>query len=94
MLTKTYRSPPMVRETAKEHGKPETGRFWCGYLLAVSSQRFFFRAATSWILGRVSSQETDGSKELSSGGQFRSSAVSMKRLTSSSRLARCMLRKE
>ena len=62
MLTETCWCPPMVQKTAKKHRKVETGRFSSGHFLVVSSQRFFFRAATSWILGRASSQETDGSK--------------------------------
>ena len=49
-------------EDTHETREVETGRFWSGHFLVVSSQRFFFRAATSWILGRASSQETDGSK--------------------------------
>ena len=51
MLTKTSGSPPVVQKTATKHRKIETGRFWSGSFLAVSTQRFFFRAATSWILG-------------------------------------------
>ena len=62
MLTETYWCPPMVQKTAKKHRKVGTGRFSSGHFLVVSKQRFFFRAATSWILGRANSQETDGSK--------------------------------
>ena len=62
MLTETCWCPPMVQKTAKKHREVETGRFSSGHFLVVSPQRFFFRAATSWILGRASSQETDGSK--------------------------------
>ena len=61
-LTKTYQSPPMIQKTPTKLRKVETGRFWSGHFLVVSPRRFFFRAATSWILGRASSQGTDGSK--------------------------------
>ena len=62
MLTKPYESPTIVQKTATKHRKVETGRFGSGHFLVVSPQRFFFRDATRWILGRASSQGTDGSK--------------------------------
>ena len=81
MLTETCWCPPMVQMTAKKHRKVETGRFSSGHFLVVSPSAILLSSCNKLDSWEGKFPRNGRFQELSSVGQFRSSAVSMKRLT-------------